>query len=280
MREFIEFRISESDAREFLGQVGWTMGMGHDGFVRCVRLPMEDERVRLIGELNSEFRRAGGSFFTGWDISRHYTPEEVRAAEVFHLRLRSVFEPCGEMCGTEYDESSACRQCGAGSRQATDLQLEPESIPRRQLSVSIAGEIVISSRLVRAFQTHGITGAAFLPVRDPAGQVLEDWHQLVVTSSPVDLVPPSLTGMGPFDVDAKGRYRCPQGHVLGLNLLSEAWVKKEGHDGSDLIRTRQLIGARMGVLHPHPLLLISPKLFQLLRELKLGRLTAEVAHWV
>ncbi|WP_309892382.1 hypothetical protein [Archangium sp.] len=245
-----------------------------------MRLPMDDPRVQLIGELNSEFRRAGSSFFRGWDITRHYTPEEVRAAEVFQLIIRSVFEPCGEMCGTEYDESLACRQCGAGSRQATDLQLEPESIPRRQLSVTIAGEIVISSRLVQAFQAHGITGAAFLPVRDPAGQVLEDWHQLVVTSSPVDLVPPTLVGMGPFDVDAKGQYRCPRGHVLGLNLLSEPWVKKESHDGSDLVRTRQLIGARMGVLHPHPLLLISPKLFQLLRELKLGRLTAEVAHWV
>lgn len=277
MREFIEFRISDSDASEFLGEVGWRMGF--DGLVRCVRLPMQDERVRLIGELNSEFRRRGGSFFTGWDITRHYTPEEVQAAELFHLLLRSVFEPCGEMCGTEYDESSACPHCGAGSRQATALQLEPESIPKRHLSVTIAGEIVISSRLVQAFQAHGITGAAFLPVRDPAGQVLEDWHQLVVTSSPVDLVPPTLVGMGPFDVDAKGQYRCPRGHVLGLNLLSEPWVKKESHDGSDLVRTRQLIGARMGVLHPRPRLLISPRLFRLLRELKVGRLVAEVAHW-
>jgi hypothetical protein len=277
MREFIEFRISDSDVSQFLGDVGWRMG--YRGEVRCVRLPLEDERVRLIGELDGELRRRGSSFFRGWDITRHYTPEEVQSAQVFHLLLRSVFEPCGAMCGTEYDESSACPRCGAGSRQATALHLEPESIPKRDLSRTIAGEIVISSRLVRAFQTQGITGAAFPPVRDPTGRVLENWHQLIVTSAPVDIASPTLAGKGPFELDAKGEYRCPQGHVLGLNLLSELWVKKEGHDGSDLVRTRQLIGTRMGVLHPEPRLLISPRLFRLLRELKVGRLVAEVAHW-
>ncbi|MFY0525380.1 hypothetical protein ACN28I_20290 [Archangium gephyra] len=277
MREFIEFRISESDASEHLGEVGWRMG--DDGLVRCVRLPMEDERVRLIGELNSEFHRAGGSFFRGWDITRHYTPEEIQSAEIFELSLRSVFEPCGEMCGTKYDESSACPHCGAGARQSTDLRLEPETIPRRNMHRTIAGEIIMSSRLVQAFQAHGITGASFLAVRDTSGRVLENWHQLVVTSAPVDIVPPTQAGNGPFDLDTNGEYRCPQGHVLGLNRISELWLKKDSHDGSDLARTRQLFGARMGVLHPHPEYLISPRLFRLLRELKVGRLIAEVAHW-
>lgn len=277
MREFIEFRISDSDANEYLGDVGWRMG--YMGDVRCVRLPMEDERVRLIGQLNSEFRRAGGSFFTGWSISRHYTPEEVRAAEVFTLNVHSVFEPCGEMCGTEYDESSACPHCGVGVRQVTDLRLEPETIPRRNLNRTIAGEIVMSRRLMQAFQAHGITGASFRPVRDTSGRVLENWHQLVVTSAPVDIVPPTLIGNGPFEMDTKGQYRCPQGHVLGMSVLSELWVKKESHDGSDLACTRQRMGLRMGVLHPRPEYLISPRLFRLLRELKVGRLIAEVAHW-
>jgi hypothetical protein len=277
MREFIEFRISESDASEYLGEVGWRMG--DDGFVRCVRLPMEDERVQLIGELDGEFQRAGGSFFRGWHISRHYTPEEVQSAELFELSICSVFEPCGEMCGTEYDESLACTHCGAGARQATELRLEPESIPRRNMHRTIAGEIIMSSRLVQAFQAHGITGASFLAVRDTSGRVLENWHQLVVTSTPVDIVPPTQAANGPFDLDRTGEYRCPQGHVLGLNRISELWLKKDSHDGSDLARTRQFFGARMGVLHPHPEYLISPRLFRLLRELKVGRLIAEVAHW-
>jgi hypothetical protein len=276
MREIIEFRISESDASEFLGNVG--RSLGRLGEVRSVRLPVEDERVRLIGELDREFHRRGSAFFSGWHISRHYTPEEIQSAEMFLLYSLSVFEPCGEMCGTEYDESAVCPSCGAGARQSTDLYLEPESIPRRGLSRTIAGEMVVSHRLMRALQAHGITGAAFLPVREPSGRVLKNWHQLVITSAPVDIVPPTLVGDHPFGLDEQGKFRCPQGHVLGLNLLSELWIRKEGHDGSDLVRTRQLIGARRGVLHPQPRLLISPRLFRLLRELKVGRLVAEVAH--
>lgn len=275
MREIIEFRIGETEASLVPGNPGRRLGL-----VRNVRLPMEDERVRLIGELNREFARRGRSFFMGWSISRHYTPEELEAARMFSLRPLSIFEPCGEMCGTEYDESEACSLCGAGARQSTDLQLEPGSIPKRDLSFTIAREIVVSNRLAQALRAHGISGVGFLPVRDPTGRLLENWHQLTITSAPVDIVPPTLIGGNLFDLDEQGRFRCPQGHVLGLNRLSELWVRRENDDGSDLVRTRQLTGARRGVLHPKAEILFSPKLYRLLRELKVGRLVVEVAHLI
>ncbi len=274
MREIIEFRIGEPEASMLPGNPGRSLG----GTVRNVRLPLNDDRVRLIGELDREFNKRGRSFFTGWSISRHYTPAELQAAQMFALRPRSIFEPCGEMCGTEYDESEACSHCGAGARQSTDLHLDPESIPKRDLSFTIAREIVISNRLAQALQAHGITGAGFLPVRDPTGSLLEDWRQLTITSAPVDIVAPTLVGNDLFDLDEQGRHRCPQGHVLGLNRLSELWVRRESYDGSDLARTRQLTGARRGVLHPKPEILLSPRLYRLLRELKVGRLVVEVAH--
>jgi hypothetical protein len=274
VREIIEFRIGEPEASMLPGNPGRSLG----GTIRNVRLPLDDERVRLIGELNREFNRRGRSFSMGWSISRHYTPEEMQSAQMFALRPRSIFEPCGEMCGTEYDESEACSLCGAGARQSTDLHLEPESIPKRDLGFTIAREMVISNRLAQALQAHGITGAGFLPVRDPTGRLLEDWRQLTITSAPVDIAAPTLVGNDLFDLDERGQFRCPQGHVLGLNRLSELWVRREGYDGSDLVRTRQLTGARRGVLHPKPEILLSPKLYRLLRELKVGRLVVEVAH--
>lgn len=275
MREIVEFRISEPEASMIPGHPGRSLGL-----VRNVRLPMEDERVRLIGELNREFNRQGRSFFFGSSISRHYTLEEIQAAELFSLRPLSIFEPCGEMCGTEYDESEACPLCGAGARQSTELHLEPESIPKRDLSFTIAREVVVSNRLAQALQAHGMTGAAFLPVRDPPGKLLDDWRQLTITSAPVDIVPPTLVGSNLFDLDEQGEFRCPQGHVLGLGLLSELWVRRESYDGSDLVRTRQLTGLRRGVLHPRPVLLFSPRLYRLLRELKVGRLVVEVTHLI
>jgi hypothetical protein len=274
MREIIEFRIPEPEASEFLGKLGRDLGG-----VRNVRLSLKDERVRLIGELEHQFNRKGRSFFSSWFISRHYTPEELQSSELFHLRPRSIFEPCGEMCGTQYDESTACSLCGAGARQSTDLHLEPESIPKRDLSFTIAREIIVSSRLAQAFLSHGITGGTFLPVREPTGRVLREWRQLIVTSAPVEVVPPTLAGNDPFDLDAQGRYRCPQGHLLGLGLLSELWLRREGHDGSDLVWTRQYTGIRRGVLRPEPRLLLSPRLYRLLCELKVSRLMVEVAHW-
>jgi hypothetical protein len=127
MREIVEFRISEPEASMIPGHPGRSLGL-----VRNVRLPMEDERVRLIGELNREFNRQGRSFFLGSSISRHYTLEEIQAAELFSLRPLSIFEPCGEMCGTEYDESEACPLCGPSASSSTPASCWRPCAPRRR----------------------------------------------------------------------------------------------------------------------------------------------------
>lgn len=248
--------------------------------VRKVVLPMEDPRVNFIGDLDREFSKRGKAFFFGWSILRHYTRRELAAAEVLQLLIRSIFEPPGEMCGTEYDDAAACPRCGAGAPQLTELHLDVRRIPKnKDLAVSIAGEIVLSARLVKAFQEHGITGAEYRPVRHKTGALSEGWYQLVIISQPVDIVLPTRMGRGPFDLDEGGRFRCPLKHVAGLNRLSELWVSRTGHDGSDWVRTRQFVGMRRGVLRPEEQLLISPRLYQLLVELKAKRFDVEVAHW-
>lgn len=277
MRETIEFRIPEERAAMFL-EPGLGTSLG--GTVRKVVLPMEDPRVKLIGDLDREFTKKGRAFFLGWHISRIYTRRELAAAELFQLMIQSIFEPPGEMCGTEYDESAACSHCGAGAFIRGELHLDVRRIPKnKDLAMTIAGEVVVSTRLVEALREHGITGAEYRLVRHKTGEVSKAWHQLVVTSSPVDIVPPTRVGGDPFDLDEQGRYRCPRKHVAGLNRLSELWVKRTKHDGSDWVRTRQLIGARRGLLRPDEQVLISPRLYRLLLELKAKRFEVEVAHW-
>ncbi len=277
MRETIEFRIPEDRAASFL-EPGLGTSLG--GTVRKVVLPLEDPRVKLIGELNREFNKRGKAFFYGWHIFRRYTRRELEAAELLQLLIRPTFEPSGEMCGTEYDESAACPHCGAKAVQRGDLHLDVRRIPKKKdLAMTIAGEAAVSARLVKALREHGITGAEYRPVRHKTGEVSKEWHQLVVTSNPVDVVPPTRAGGGPFDLDERGDFRCPLKHVLGLNRLSELWVKRADHDGSDWVRTRQLIGTRRGVLRPEEHMLISPRLFRLLLELKIKRFEVEAAHW-
>jgi hypothetical protein len=278
MRETIEFRVPAGHADKFLEPGLGTM-LGDS--VRKVVLPMEDPRVRFIADLDREFLKKGRAFFTYSHISRHYTREELEAAELLQLLIRPTFEPPGELCGTGYDDAAACSRCGAGAPQLTELHLNVRRIPKnKDLAVTIAGEIVVSSRLAVALRKHGITGAEYRPVRHKTGKVAEDWRQLVVASRPVDIVPPTRVGDDPFDMDERGRHRCPLGHVAGLNRVSELWLKRAGHDGSDWVRTRQLIGARQGVLRPREQLLISSRLYQLLLELKAKRFEVEVAHWM
>ena len=278
MRETIEFRISEELAKAFLESgLGTPIGYG----VIKVVLPIEDPRVRFIGDLDREFSKSGRAFCSSWQIFRRYTRSEMEAAELFQLFIRSTFEPEGERCGTKYNEAAACSRCGAGAPQLTDLYLDVGRIPKKKdLAITIAGEIVISAQLAEALRKHGITGAEYRPVRHKTGALVEEWRQLAVTSKPVDIVPPTRVGDTPFDLDERGQHRCPLKHVVGLNRLSELWVKRAGHDGSDWVRTRQRIGVRRGVLRPEEQLLISPRLHRLLGKLKARRFEVEVAHWV
>ncbi|MCP3163419.1 hypothetical protein [Myxococcus qinghaiensis] len=279
MRETIELRVEESEAwRLFRDDEGVVLP---SGTVRKVTLPTDDERVSRVREIDRTLRQQGQLFFAGWRILRHYSARELKSAELLKLGMAAVFEPSGEECGTEYDEATACTLCGAGARQVTDLSLDVRRIPQRaDLARTLSHEWVISARLADLWQEHGITGADFRPIRGAGARAepVKEWYQLVVTAPPLDILPATLTGNDPFDLDEDNAQRCPKGHVVGLNVLSELSLRRSDYDGSDLTWTRQQLGMRSGVLRPHPLLLMSPKLHGLLVELKVKRLDIEVAH--
>jgi hypothetical protein len=106
------------------------------------------------------------------------------------------------------------------------------------------------------------------------------WHQLVIDSTPVRVAPKTRFGVDPFDQDENGRYRCPFGHVLGLNVLSELFIEKSDWDESDFTRTVEFVGARRGVLRPRNMILVSPKVRRLFIEHKIKGAEFEVAYLV
>jgi hypothetical protein len=221
--------------------------------------------------------------FTAWIQRRRYSRRELDAAKLFRLRVRSIFEPAGEEFGTQYDESYACPKCGAGAKQVSDLFLKWKRIPKgKDISRTIAGEMVASVRLVELFHEQGITGATFRAIRQHPASSAEskDWFQLTVQSMGAEIVPPTQAGIDPFDEDAQGQYRCPLGHVIGLALLSEVSVKSATRGDTDIACTRQFTGARQGLLRPERIILISPKVLRLLESEKLRGWDAEVAHLV
>jgi hypothetical protein len=274
VRERIEFRIPESLAERYLpADCGRRIGIA-----RSLHLTPGDAVLLEVKRIEQRLRARGG-FFTAWEIQRRYSRRELESAELLHVYPRSVFEPAGEDCGTEYDDSKACAHCGAGAVQTTALFLDGRRIPRgADFSRTIADEIVVSARVVGLFEEHGLTGARFDPVRlaNRGGKESEDHFQLRVVGRPVELDPSTRAGDNLFDEFEGGR--CQRGDLVGLNLLSEVAVQRATVRAADVLVTRQMVGVRRGLLKPQPILLCSPRAWRVVDTSKLRGLVVEVAH--
>jgi hypothetical protein len=278
MRESAELRIPEEHAKRFLAP---DEGLSLGGTVRKLELNTASSRFSEIGIIDKKLRREGRALFTACRIRRRYSKAEIAAAELFHFRVTSVFEPAGEECGTKYDESAACPHCGAGARQITPLYLPEKRIPKsKDFSRTIAGEIVVSRRVFELFSRKGITGAELRPIHASPSSSAEspNWFQLLVSNEDVEVVSPTCVGTDPFDEDEKGEYRCPNGDLIGLNLLSEMFIKSASRGDADIISTRQFVGTRRGLLRPERIILISPKVRNLIISEKIKGIENEVAH--
>jgi hypothetical protein len=279
MREFCEFRVVEDFAPMLFAE---NEGKKLGGTVRKVELRSDDPRFARIGELQHEIRKnKGRSFFHGWILRRKYTRSELAAAAYFKLLVTNTFEPAGEECGTKYDETSACKQCGAGANQITDLFLNWRKIPKgKDICRTIAGEIVASRRLKEFFHEQQITGVGFHPIRQYPSSSAEsaDWFQFVLTDATAKIVPPTRTGIDPFDEDSHGKCRCRNGDLIGLNILSEVWLDGKTLGSYDVLSSREFVGARRGLLRPERVVFISEKLWRLLESKGIKGYKIEIAH--
>ncbi|HWD92516.1 MAG TPA: hypothetical protein VG938_09210 [Verrucomicrobiae bacterium] len=290
MKEIYEFRVQEKYASQLFEpnegeKLGWTKQFG-DKFVtvRKIKLTADDPKFNRIGELNALIqKRRGDFFFAGWEIQRRYTAADVLKAKLFLLCSIATFEPAGEECGTQYDESLACPSCKSGARQVSPLFLDWKRIPKsKDIARTIAGEIVMSKRMVDLCDKHSITGAKFGPVCHSLASNTEskDWFQLLVKSCEAEITAPTKMGVNPFDEDMAGQYRCPRADLIGLARLSEVSISRSSHNGFDIVASRQFVGTRRGLLRPERLLLVSPKLRRVIKEEKLTGCEFEVAHFV
>lgn len=275
MKYEVEFRLSERAAVPLLGRgVGRTIG---SGLVRQVIAAPGDTVYEKIRNEHLRLQGLGQTgLVTSWIPHRVYADAELADAPLLRWEVASVFEPIGQDCGTEYDERAACSVCGAGRTQVSPLRLDLRRIQRQRdidtrtipsgkdVARTLAEEIVVSRRFRDLVETLSITGVDLAPVED-RGRISEAWFQLLVVSRPITVTPPTEFGIDPFDLDVAGRYRCPSGHIAGLNLLSEVTIDEKTWDGSDVAVSRQLVGRRAGDLVPAPLLFVSNRLCQALR---------------
>ena len=283
MKEIVEFRIGEKDSRLlFSKHEGKILGDKGIYEVRQIFLDTKDPRYLEVGKLEQKFWANGSLYFSGWDFNRKYTKSELENAKWFQLIFMREFEPSGEECGTVYDDTTACPICGADAKQTNPLFLRGSSIPKsKDFSYTIAdNEFVVSRRAKEVFDRNKITGVQFGPIIHDkrTNKPSTDWFQMFVTNSSVEIHSSAKFGNKPFDEDEKGEYRCAKGHKAGLNILSELTVQKETLGNSDIMATRQFVGLRAGLLRPHRLFVVSPKVRKLIIENELKGLRLEVAY--
>jgi hypothetical protein len=252
--------------------------------IRRVEIEIHDPRFAQIGRLQNELRATlGKPFFYGWALRRHPSKRELETANLFLLHVVAVFEPAGEERGTKYDESTACSCCGAGATQLGALYLDQQKMPKgKDIAKTIAGEVVVSRRVVEFFERHGVTGADLVPVQmsPSSGTGSSEWFQFNVRSATAEIVPPTLVGIDPFDSDSKHEYRCKRGDLLGLNLLSEVSVDVVTREDADIFCSRQFVGLRRGLLRPERLIFINPKVWRTIGSERLKGGEIEIARIV
>ena len=281
MREIIELGLREELAKNFFdASIGEVLGV-----TRKIRVSTNDPLYIRVSELDKELlAKNQGSILFFWNSYREYSERELRDAEVFYLKIDQISsELVGEDFGTTYDESTTCEYCGAGRKQVSEFSYDLRILPKgKDIVRTLTEEWVVSERLAGIINDHQITGLELRPIKQAVftKRVLPNWYQLRVKSQPISMVTPTKFGISPLDSDVQGVYRCPVGHVAGLNVLSEIFLSRGDWDTSDVNATLQKAGYRPkdGVLVPSPLLLISPKLYRILKDEKIKGYKVEVAY--
>lgn len=276
MKEILEIRIE----KELVSKLHLEALAKNLGIIYVVSLSMDDPRIEEIKRADSESRKkGGGSLYFGWDLTRKYTDFELRQAEWFHFFSVKRFEPSAEECGTFYDDTAACPECGAGAMIEGPVKLNVSCIPKNaDLAETIAGELVISERLASLLEENRIKGYKLKEVNNIGKKIVSGkWWSLSVSSVPLKVKNETKIGENPI-VGYSSEHRCPMGDTLGLTCLSELFCSRTGYDGSDFCQTEQFFGSRMGLLRPSRYLLINQKVRRILLEHKVKGYSLEVSH--
>lgn len=273
MKETLELRINYDYAHLlFKEDEGKNVGTS----VKIMELSKDDPRYKQVPIIAEEVKKKyDRGFFFSWQIKRNYSKKELDNATLLYLKIKAVFEPTGEECGTVYDETVACEICGANSKQVSSLNLKKGTIPKKDIAKTIGGEVIVSEKFANAVKQKNIKGLQLSPVN------VEKFYQLNAGME-IELSTNTIVGINPFDLSTSNEseiYKCPKGDTNGLNLLSEPYVLyNQSIVEYDFFASRQKIGVKRGYLRPEPIYFCSQDFRKMVEEEKLIGFEFEVAN--
>lgn len=291
MQEIFEFRI-DSDFFHLLPKPNNGKA---SGIVYIVTMTRNDPNFQEIGNLKRIVKeKYDKSFVFGWQIKRKYSIKELDTATLLHLKIKAVFEPTGEECGTQFDETVACEICGANRKQVSPLILKKGTIPKKDIAKTIGGEVVVSEKFVNAIIQRKLKGLVLTPAKFERG--VSGYYQLTA-STELGLSHHTAVGIDPFDFSESSEeieftvlggghikfekeiYKCPNGDSIGLNILSECYVlNSQSIREYDFFASKQKIGTKRGLLRPEPVYFCSQAFKRMIEEEKLTGFEFETAH--
>lgn len=230
-----------------------------------VRVPSNSPQLEELREFIVSRRQQGVREYTAFTIGRYirtYTAADLQSAEVLRLSIAPHFEPAGEECGTIYE--TLCPYCNLG-RQMSDLILDLRRAPQhKDIAETIAWlEWIVSSRFVQVINQNRLSGIEFCPVfefKNPTKRS-QEWDQLKVIGRAGEISDQTLLGADPFSPESIS-WRCPLGHSVAAQVLSEVYIKRNVWDGSDIAVTSSLFGQGRNLLRPAPLIIISQRMYR------------------
>lgn len=301
MKEYLELRVDRKYAYLlFQEDEGVNLGDSIKKVLIDTSKPIYHQVESVSKEIWEKYNKL---FFYGWEYHREYTDEELRNAPFLQIDPK-LFTLAGEECGTKYDETSACPICGAGAKMVTPLKIRRSRIPKTDISMTLGQgeEILVSERFRQVMEQNDIKGIRYAPVFSGKRQI--EYFQLLPEHY-FDISPKTKFGVKPFDYsegEKEGHYswrynaerklekiwwppavyKCPNGDNLGLNILSEAYIKDDPLlEGLDYFASRQTVGHKgEGLIRPRHLIFCSNRMRQIIVENKLKGFKFEVAHIV
>lgn len=278
MKELLELRVNLDYANWlFKDSEGKKLGQT----IKVIELTKHDPRYQQVPIVSQKIQeKHNKAFFYGWKIKRKYSKKEFNKASLLHLKISTTFESSGEECGTLFDNSNECSICGANREQKGSLVLKKGSIPNRDIAKTIAGEVVVSEKFVTAFKKYKFKGCSFKLIKFNGEH--SDYYQIFINSPQLEISSDTVVGISPYDLSesCEGEiYKCPYGHTLGLNLISEPYIfNSKSIKEYDFFITKQNIGVKRGLLRPEPLYLCIPLVREMVEKEKLRGLEFEIAH--
>ena len=188
-----------------------------------------------------------------------FEPKEYRNAELLSC-VGSQINDWGYEYDTRYEILSGCddRDCPSIEKQVSPVHLDTRKFGNHDFKMLLSREFIISKRFRDLIETQGLTGCDFAPVMHrKTNQASPDIFQLIVTNVLPDIAPEFK----------RENIQCDK---CGTQvLIRRDWLYSYHKSALKNIMDFNLTKEYFSVTYPYRVLIISQKVYQLIKEYKI-----------